>query len=180
MGHEVRPGINLSDLSETARCTTAPDPMAAGVWLSACDWSASSILSLIVIHVFALTSWTPLGPDCRSGHPLFQATQTEVGSASWTLSGLILALIMTSDTQMASELTQEERIQLAITALKDGTIEHLRKAAYIYNVPRSTLQVRFNGRRFVKQARRAVQRLSVQEKDSIKRCIITITAWAGQ
>jgi hypothetical protein len=29
---------------------------------------------------------------------------------------------MTSDTQMASELSQEGRIQLAITTLKDGTL----------------------------------------------------------
>lgn len=42
----------------------------------------------------------------------------------------MLAPTMASDTQMASEFTQEGRVQLAITALKDGTIIYLRKAGF--------------------------------------------------
>jgi hypothetical protein len=84
---------------------------------------------------------TPLGPEeaeargrfveilaTRSGHNNFRAAGTAGQSASWTLSGLILALIMALDTSIASQLTQEEKIQLAIKAPQDGTISSQRKA----------------------------------------------------
>ena len=84
---------------------------------------------------------------------------------------------MASDTSIPSQLTQEEKIQLAIKALQDGTIPSQRKAAIIYNVPRTTLQQRFHGRRSAKESQQSQQRLSVQEEDSLKRCIITMASW---
>jgi hypothetical protein len=84
---------------------------------------------------------------------------------------------MASDTSIDSQLTQEEKVQLAIKALQDGTILSQRKAALIYNVPRTTLQQRLHGRRSAKESQQSQQRLSVQEEDSIKRCITTMTSW---
>jgi hypothetical protein len=52
---------------------------------------------------------------------------------------LILAPAAVPDTQMAPELDQEERIQLAIKALRDGTIPSQRRAALLYNIPRTTV-----------------------------------------
>jgi len=78
---------------------------------------------------------------------------------------------------MASELDQEERIQLAIKALQDGTIPSQRRAALLYNIPRSTLQDRFNGKRSAREVQQSQQRLSVQEEESIKRCITTMASW---
>jgi hypothetical protein len=83
---------------------------------------------------------------------------------------------MASDTSKASQLTQEERIQLTIKALQDGTIPSQRKAALIYNVTRTTFQQRFHGRRSAKELQQSQQRLSVQEEDSIKRCITTMSS----
>ena len=78
---------------------------------------------------------------------------------------------------MPSELDVEERIQLAINALQDGTVPFQRKAAHLYNVPRTTLQARFHGRRSAKESQQSQQRLSVQEQDSVKRCILTMASW---
>jgi helix-turn-helix, Psq domain len=89
---------------------------------------------------------------------------------------LTLALAAVPDTRMALELNQEERIQLAIKALQDGTIPSQRRAAVQYNVPRSTLQDRFNGVRSAREAQQSQQRLSVEEEESIKRCITTMTS----
>jgi hypothetical protein len=78
---------------------------------------------------------------------------------------------------MPSEVNLEERIQLAINALHDGTVLSQRKAALLYNVPRTTLQDRFKGKRSAREAQQSQQRLSAQEEESIKRCITTMTAW---
>jgi helix-turn-helix, Psq domain len=90
---------------------------------------------------------------------------------------LTLALATVPDTQMAPELDQEERIELAIKALRDDTIPSQRRAALLYNIPRITLQDRFNGKRSAREAQQSQQRLSVQEEESIKRCITTMTSW---
>jgi hypothetical protein len=58
---------------------------------------------------------------------------------------------------MASQLIQEEKVQLTIKALEDGTIPSQRKAALIYNVPRATLQHRHSA----KESQQSQQRLSV-------------------
>jgi hypothetical protein len=68
------------------------------------------------------------------------------------LSGLILALTTASDTQMASEINLEERIQPAIKALQDGVIPSQRKAVFLFNISQTTLQDRFNGKRSAKEA----------------------------
>jgi hypothetical protein len=78
---------------------------------------------------------------------------------------------------MASGLTREERVQLAIKALEDGTISSQRKAGIQFNIPQSTLQARIQGRRSAREVQQCQQRLSVQEEDSIKRCIHTMTSW---
>jgi hypothetical protein len=65
---------------------------------------------------------------------------------------LTLALTTVPDTQMAPELDQEERIELAIKALRDNTIPSQRRAALLYNIPRTTLQDRFNGKRSAREA----------------------------
>jgi len=66
---------------------------------------------------------------------------------------------MASDTSIASQLTQEEKVQLAIKALQDGTISSQRKAALVFEVPRTTLQQRFHGRRSTKESQQLQQRL---------------------
>lgn len=44
-------------------------------------------------------------------------------------------------------MEQESQIQLAIAAFKAGEVSSIRKAAYLFDVPRSTLQHRLPGRR---------------------------------
>ena len=83
---------------------------------------------------------------------------------------------MPSDTSMASQLSQEEKIQLAIKALQDGTIPSQRKAALIYNVPRATIQ-QTSWQTLCQRVTAITAALIVQEEDSIKRCITTMTSW---
>ena len=144
----------------------------------------SSALRATIFNVLATQSSQPpsrashpVEPATQSSHPLAKPPKQQVSQLPYTRPGLILALIVASDTSMASQLTQEERIQLAIKALQDGTIPSQRQAALIYNVPRGTLQHRFHGRRSAKEYNQSQQRLSVQEEASIKRCIATMTSW---
>jgi hypothetical protein len=78
---------------------------------------------------------------------------------------------------MASELNMEERMQLAVKALQDGTIPSQRRAALLFNMPRTTLQDRFHGQRSAREVQQSQQRLSVQEEESIKHHITTMTSW---
>src|SRR2546423_5021163 len=129
-------------------------------------------LLVLMDNVLATRSGQPPGRATFPG-PLFQVPEQRYGQ----LPGLIFALTTASDTQMPSELNVEERIQLAIKALQDGTGPSQRRAAYLYNVPRTTLQARFHGRRSAKESQQSQQRLSVQEQDSVKRCILTMASW---
>lgn len=57
-------------------------------------------------------------------------------------------LIASSDADELDNLSKEERIEHAITAIHQaGGDLSLRKAAKAYNVPHSTLQARFDGRK---------------------------------
>lgn len=57
-------------------------------------------------------------------------------------------LISSNDADKLDSLSKEERIQCAITAIqKAGGDLSVRKAATAYNVPRSTLQARLDGRK---------------------------------
>jgi uncharacterized protein YukE len=71
---------------------------------------------------------------------------------------------MASDTSVPS-LLRKKRYSLQSKALQDATIPSQRKAAIIYNVPRTTLQQRFHGRRSAKEFQQSQQRLSVQEEE---------------
>jgi hypothetical protein len=76
-----------------------------------------------------------------------------------------------------NSLDTEARIQLAIKALVSGTIPSQRKAATLFNIPRSTLQDRLRGIRPAKDFHESQQRLTPAEEDAIKRCLHTLTVW---
>ena len=73
-------------------------------------------------------------------------------------------------------LDQEKRIQLAIAAINDKKVPSIRKAALIYDVPRTTLQDRFRGGQTHQIAAQHLQRLSPEEEDSIVKAIYQLDA----
>lgn len=81
---------------------------------------------------------------------------------------------------MASTLPQdvaEAQIQLALQYIITNPGSSIRKTAVTFNVPRSTLQARYNGRRSAKESQQAVQRLSVAEEGSLINTINLMTSW---
>ena len=78
---------------------------------------------------------------------------------------------------MASSLSQEERIQLAIRAIDTDSNLSVRKAAFTFDVKRTTLQARINGRRSAEEYQHTQQRLSQQEEQSITRLITVMSIW---
>lgn len=71
----------------------------------------------------------------------------------------------------------EQRIQLAIEAFRSKAVSSIRKAAELFDVPRSTLQDRLAGRQTAKASRQGLQRLTVEEEDSIVKAALQLHAW---
>jgi hypothetical protein len=155
MGFNDREIVALSGVHNHWHCHS-DRPWFEGKWVNNPKRFSNTHFRLLMVHDWkekSLANWTKqytyvdedldeelmiLPTDIAL--PLFLTPWTKVGSASWTLSGLILALTTAPDTQMASELNVEERIQLAVKALQDGTIPSQRRAALLFNMPKSTLQ----------------------------------------
>ncbi|KAN0086548.1 hypothetical protein V8E54_000236, partial [Elaphomyces granulatus] len=76
-----------------------------------------------------------------------------------------------------SSLTKEQRYDLAVESCQSGATPSLRQAALLFNVNRATLTNRLQGKTTAKEFCQTRQRLSVQEEESIKRCLYTLTAW---
>jgi hypothetical protein len=70
--------------------------------------------------------------------------------------------------------TQEARIILAIEAIRTSQKLSLRKAAKIYNVPRSTLTNRVNGQISIRDRRLVAQKLTELEEEVIVQYIINL------
>ena len=70
--------------------------------------------------------------------------------------------------------TQEARIILAIEAIRTSKKLSLRKAAEIYNIPRSTLTNRMNGQTSIRDRRPAVQKLTKLEEEVIVQYILDL------
>jgi hypothetical protein len=70
--------------------------------------------------------------------------------------------------------TQEARIILAIEAIRTSKKLSLRKAAKIYNVPRSILTNRVNGQISIRDRRRVAQKLTELEEEVIVQYIIDL------
>jgi hypothetical protein len=66
----------------------------------------------------------------------------------------------------------EQQIQLAIKAIRSKTVSSIRKAAELFDVPRSTLQDRLASWQTSKASREALQRLTVEEEDSIVKAVL--------
>ena len=77
---------------------------------------------------------------------------------------------------MAS-LSQEERFERALAEKHQNPELSLRKLALQYNISRSTLQNRFNGRPTRQQAREKQQRLSAVEEESLVKWINLMHDW---
>jgi hypothetical protein len=78
---------------------------------------------------------------------------------------------------MDAQKTKEERIQLAMQALKNMDVPNISQAAKIFDIPRRTLGGRIQGVPSSDARQQAQQRLSVQEEESIARAICTLTRW---
>ena len=74
-------------------------------------------------------------------------------------------------------MDQESRIQIALRAIRAKTIPSIRKAAKLYDVPRSTLQARLHGAQTIKQAHQPFQRLTPAEEESLVRTINRMYGW---
>lgn len=68
---------------------------------------------------------------------------------------------------------QEERILLAISAIKNKQITQIAKAARVYNVPRSTLRDRLHGNNYRKDTRANNHKLTRNEEESLVRWILS-------
>ena len=74
-------------------------------------------------------------------------------------------------------MDQESRIQNALRAIRAKIIPSIRKAAELYDVPRSTLQARLHGAQTIKQAHQPFQRLTPAEEESLVRTINRMYGW---
>jgi len=74
-------------------------------------------------------------------------------------------------------LDQEQRIQAAIAALKQGAIPSVLAASKTFSVPRATLQDRIQGRASAKARQQARQRLTIHEEAAIVQAIYTLADW---
>jgi predicted HTH domain antitoxin len=68
---------------------------------------------------------------------------------------------------------QEGRLQLAISALKKNEIPSICRAAEIFNVPKSTLRGRLNGRQYRIEKRANGYRLSPTQEESLVEWILS-------
>ncbi len=84
---------------------------------------------------------------------------------------------MASDESIKSIPDISTRYSLALADLNNDPSVSLREIARIYDLPRSTLQARRNGRQSAKTFQTGRQRLSVHEENALIRWIDTITAW---
>jgi predicted HTH domain antitoxin len=68
---------------------------------------------------------------------------------------------------------QEGRILLAISALKNKEISSVQRAAEIFDIPRSTLRDRLNGRQYRIEKRANSYRLSTTQEESLIEWILS-------
>jgi hypothetical protein len=79
-----------------------------------------------------------------------------------------------SENTRQKAIEQEGRLVLAINALKKGQITTIRKASRLYDVPRTTLQYRLQGRAERQSTPANGLRLSKTEEESLKKWIISL------
>jgi predicted HTH domain antitoxin len=68
---------------------------------------------------------------------------------------------------------QEGRLQLAISTVEKNGISSLRRAAEIFNIPKSTLHGRLNGRQYQIKKRANGYRLSPIQEESLVEWILS-------
>ena len=71
----------------------------------------------------------------------------------------------------------ETRLRNAVSAVTEGAVESVRKAAVQFDVPRTTLQRRMKGIQPHKTAHEPAERFSIEEEDSITRHILQMSVW---
>ncbi len=64
-------------------------------------------------------------------------------------------------------LSKEDRIQLAVEAVRSGSIASVKAAVRTFDVPRTTLQRRLLGSQSVQISKQPFQRLSVKKEEAI-------------
>ncbi|KAK3943079.1 hypothetical protein QBC46DRAFT_378131 [Diplogelasinospora grovesii] len=72
-----------------------------------------------------------------------------------------------TDSATPTNLTKEDRIQLTIKPLQLSQVPSVRQAAQLFEVPKSTLQLRINGAPAIQDSGQHLQRLNKQDEDSI-------------
>ena len=75
---------------------------------------------------------------------------------------------------MASKAQQEGRILLAMQAIQKGQISSIKQAALTYNVPRTTLSDRVNGRVARPDTRAKGHKLTCTEEEALIKWIISM------
>ena len=68
---------------------------------------------------------------------------------------------------MPKDSGQGRRLELAIRAVKSGQITSVRKAAQLYDIPRSTLQDRLNGIKQRVSTNRTKRKLTEIEEETL-------------
>lgn len=74
-------------------------------------------------------------------------------------------------------MDKEDRIKLALEAVRTKSVPSIRKAAELYGVPRSTLQARLNGAETIRKAHEPYQRLSLAEEEALVCTINRMYGW---
>ena len=75
---------------------------------------------------------------------------------------------------MPKDPGQDGRLELAVQAIKNNRVSSIRKAAYSYDVPRSTLQTRLNGTIQRSIANRTKRKLTETEEDILLQWILAM------
>jgi hypothetical protein len=81
------------------------------------------------------------------------------------------------DKNSRNSIEQEGRILVTISALKNGEIHSIRKAARIFQVPRSTLGTRYHGVQIKTKKRANGLKLSANEEESLVKWILDLAKY---
>lgn len=74
-------------------------------------------------------------------------------------------------------MDKEDRIKLALDAVRTKSVPSIRKAAELYGVPRSTIQARLHGAESIRNAHEPFQRLNFAEEEALVRTINRMYGW---
>lgn len=110
----------------------------------------------------------------RVGHPCESATRLHNRVACSNLLFATIAMPPIRHEKRQKSIEQEGRMELTIQAIKNEKVISIREAAQLFDVPRSTLQDRLNGRVHRPIQRANNTKLTVIEEDALEDWILDL------